>query len=258
MLALIAGQGGLPAYLAPQADYVAALHGFEPAVVADETFRIEHLGNFLNALKDRGVTEVCFAGAVRRPPVDPTEIDAATAPLVERITAVMGAGDDTLLRTVLDIFEEAGFRVRAAHDVAPDLLPDEGVLTQERPDAMARANAERAAKVMGIIGSADVGQACVVSGAQVIALEANLGTDWMLQSLKARTDGYGGLLYKAPKPGQDRRVDLPTIGPETVIAAAEANLHGIVIEAGGVMLLDLEKTLAEANARQRFLWVRGA
>ncbi|MEM7730731.1 MAG: UDP-2,3-diacylglucosamine diphosphatase LpxI [Pseudomonadota bacterium] len=236
---------------------MAALHGFEPAVAVDETFRIEHLGSFLNALKYRGVTEVCFAGAVRRPPIDPAEIDAATAPLVQRIAAVMRTGDDMLLRTVLDIFEQAGFRVRGAHDVAPDLLPGEGVLTAERPDPLARANAERAVKIMDIVGPADVGQACVVSNLQVIALEANLGTDWMLQSLKARTDGYGGLLYKAPKPGQDRRVDLPTIGPDTVIAAAEANLHGIVIEAGGVMVLDLEKTLAEAKARQRFLWVRG-
>lgn len=87
-------------------------------------------------------------------------------------------------------------------------------------------------------------------------MEAALGTDWMLASLKARTDGPGGLFFKAPKPGQDNRVDLPTIGPDTVAAIVEAGLHGIVIEAGGVMVLDLDRTIAEADAARRFLWVR--
>ena len=91
---------------------------------------------------------------------------------------------------------------------------------------------------------------------QALALEGSFGTDWMLDSLTHRSDGGGGILYKAPKPGQDRRIDLPTIGPETVRAASAAKLDGIVIEAGGVMLLDLDETVRSAEDCGLFIWAR--
>lgn len=66
----------------------------------------------------------------------------------------------------------------------------------------------------------------------------------------------GGILAKAAKPGQDRRVDLPTIGPDTISRAADAGLSGVVIEHQSVMVLDFEQTLSDATARNMFLWVR--
>lgn len=256
MLALIAGQGALPEVLAPHADLIAALEGNRPALRPDLTFRLEHLGSVIATLRDKGVTDVCFAGAVKRPDIDPNQIDAATRPLAKRLQATFTQGDDAALRSVLDMFEEAGLTIKAAHDVAPDLLPHAGVLTHTKPDDSAQANATRAADALKIIGAADIGQSCVAAKGQIIAVEAALGTDWMLKSLQHRTDPAGGLFYKAPKPGQDRRIDLPTIGPETITAVAAANLEGIVIEAGGVMVLDLKATIAAADARKLFLWVK--
>ena len=256
MLALIAGQGTLPGYIAPHAGLVTALKGNDPSLPTDLTFRLEHLGTFIATLKDKGVTKVCFAGAVQRPIIDPNQIDAATRPLAKRLQATFTQGDDAALRTVLDIFEDAELAIQGAHEAAPDLLPPKGILTIEHPDTMAHTNANRAAEALNHIGTADIGQGCVAANGQIIAVEAALGTDWMLQSLTHRTDGTGGLFYKAPKPAQDRRIDLPTIGPDTVKAAAAANLHGIAIEAGGVMVLDLQNTIAEANRLKCFLWVR--
>ena len=99
---------------------------------------------------------------------------------------------------------------------------------------------------------------------QVLAVEAQPGTDWMLDSLaqvpspKVQPPGPEGrgLFYKAPKPGQDRRVDLPAIGPETVTRCAAIGLRGLVIEEGGVMILDQTGTVAAADAAGLFLWVR--
>jgi len=206
------------------------------------------------------VTEVCFAGGVQRPSVDPSAIDGATFPLVERIGAAIRAGDDAALRTILGIFEEAGFVIRAAHDLVPSLLPPPGVLTLARPDAAAGADAGRAASIVASLGAVDVGQACVVARGQALALEALPGTDAMLGTLVPRSARLppGGLLYKAPKPTQDRRVDLPTIGSDTVRRAAEAGLQGIVIAAGGVMVLDLPATVTAADRAGLYLWVREA
>ncbi len=256
MLALIAGQGALPEVLAPKAQLIAALGGNRPTLQPDLTFRLEHLGSVIATLLDKGVTEVCFAGAVQRPDIDPNQIDAATRPLSKRLQATFTQGDDAALRSVLDIFEEAGLTIKAAHQVAPHLLPSPGVLTHKQPDDTAHKNAKRAADTLGIIGAADIGQGCVASKGQIIAVEAALGTAWMLESLQRRSDPPGGLFYKAPKPSQDRRIDLPTIGPDTVTQAAAAGLDGIVIEAGGVMVLCLKDTIAEANAKKLFLWVK--
>jgi DUF1009 family protein len=226
-------------------------------VAPDLTFRIERLGSFLQTLKEKGVTEVCFAGSLQRVPLDAAEIDAATMPLVPRMMEALKAGDDAALRTVLAFFEEAGLTIRSAHDIAPDLLPDEDVLTEGAPDDLAQEDAVRAQEIIAAMGAVDIGQACVVHRGQALAVEGLFGTAWMLDSLKGRPDGAGGLLAKAPKPNQDRRIDLPVIGPETVAQASAAGLAGIVLEAGGVMIVDRNETIAAANAAGLFIWVRG-
>jgi UDP-2,3-diacylglucosamine hydrolase len=210
---------------------------------------------------------------------------------VPRMMAALQSGDDAALRTVLGFFEEAGFGVPAAHELVPEVLPPEGVLTRAGPGAAAERDVARAVAAHRAMGAADVGQALVVAQGMVIAVEAQPGTDWMLASLLARggerlpTGGLlddpfgvaadmfggpvvaqrpgrdpglptGGILYKAPKPAQDLRADLPAIGPATVRGAAGAGLEGIVIEAGGVMVLDRDEAVRAADEAGLFLWVR--
>ncbi len=267
MLALIAGQGRLPKLLAEQARqdgrdivYCAFHNAPDTGERPDIVFRMETLGSLVRQLRARGVTEVCFAGGIRRPHFNPLKLSLASLMLVPRFVAALRKGDDGALRALLGLFEENGMAVRGAHEIRPNLLPDEGIATREKPTRADRADAARGAEIVGAMGQADVGQACVVARRQALAIEAMPGTDWMLASLRNRPEGLpdGGLLYKAPKPSQDRRVDLPTIGPGTIRAAAEAGLRGVVIEAGGVMVLDLDDTLAAADAAGLFLWVRPA
>lgn len=254
MLALIAGTGDLPPALVarlPQRPLICAMDGFEPAVAPDLRFRIEHLGSFLQTLKDRGVTRVCMAGAVRRPYIDPAAIDAATAPLVPALMAAIAQGDDGALRGVIAIFEGAGLTVQAAHDIAPDLLPTTGVPTGAQIDAQTQADALLAEETLAEMGRADSGQACLVGAGRVLATEGPDGTDAMLAC-----SAKGAILFKGPKPDQDRRADLPVIGPGTARAAAAAGLSGIVIEAGGVMVLDMPEVIAALDTAGMFLWVR--
>jgi DUF1009 family protein len=295
MLALIAGQGALPGLVLkarPDA-VICELEGYPAGLGPARRFRVERLGSFMAELKAAGVTEVCLAGRVGRPRLDASLVDAPTMPLVPRMMAALQAGDDAALRTVLGFFEEAGFAVRAAHEIVPEVLPLEGVLTRAQPGAAAERDVARVLAAHAALGAADIGQAVVVAQGQVIAVEAQPGTDWMLASLLARggerlpTGGLfddpfgvaadvfggpavmprrgrdpalppGGILYKAPKSGQDLRADLPAIGPETVRGAAAAGLEGIVIAAGGVMMLDRAATVAAADAAGLFLWVRRA
>ena len=218
------------------------------------TFRVEHLGTLLHHLAQSGVRAVCFSGGIRRPQVDPGQIDARTAPLVPLLLAALRQGDDGALRTVIGIFEESGFAVLAAQEIVPELLPRPSVLTHHQPTPQHEADAARAESVHRIIAPADIGQGVIVRRGQVLAVEAQPGTDFMLRSVKGFAEG--ALFFKAPKLGQDRRADLPVIGPTTIERAQASKLSAIVIEAGGVMVMNREATIAAANEASLVLWVR--
>ncbi|WP_298848378.1 LpxI family protein [uncultured Ruegeria sp.] len=260
MLALIAGTGALPTEVVAQLTeqpLICAMEGFLPDdLTADIVFPLEQLGSFIADLTVQGVTEICLAGAVRRPPIDPTRIDAATMPLVPVIQKAIMSGDDGALRAVIGILENAGLHVRAAHEIAPGLLPPLGCLTEAQPSDADMADADRAAGILRAIGIADTGQACAVSRGQALAIEGIFGTSWMLQTLTQRPDAGGGILFKGPKPDQDRRADLPAIGPDTVTDAVAAGLSGIVLEKGGVLVLQQDHVIAECNRLGLFLYIR--
>ena len=261
-LAIIAGQGALPAALVavlPDRPMICALDGFAPeGLEVDQIFRVERLALFLRSLEDQAITQVIFAGAVQRPRLDPSLFDPQTAQMVPRLLAAMQAGDDATLRAVIAIFEEAGFAVVGVEAIAPALLPAAGVLagtlTPQHESDAARAEAITAA-----LGAVDVGQGCVVAQGLCLAVEALPGTDAMLVSLTqipANLRPKGGLYYKAAKPGQDRRIDLPTIGVQTIRLAAEAGLSGIAFQAGSVICLDLAAMITAAQANGLLLWAR--
>ena len=256
MLALIAGTGDLPrAVLAalPDRPLICALEGFAPSVTPDLTFRLERLGSFLTTLKARGITRICMVGGVRRPALVFRHFDLATLRLVPTILRGIRQGDDGALRAFIAVLEARGFAVVGAHEVAPDLLPPPGVLTRAQPADGHRDDAVKGEAQIALMGLADLGQACVLRQGQVMAAETESGTDAMLGAL---TDSAGAILFKAPKPGQDRRADLPVIGLRTAVNAAAAGLAGIVIEEGGVMVLDRAGVIDVLDAQGMFLWVR--
>ncbi len=209
----------------------------------------------MRVLSDQGVTEVCFAGAVKRPRLDPSLFDPATAQLVPRMLAAMQAGDDATLREFIAIFEEEGFEIKAIPDLAPALLPGPGLLAG-KTTPQDEADTTRAAEIVAALGAVDVGQGAIVAQGQCLAVEALPGTDAMLAYVATLTRPPKGVFYKAAKPGQDRRIDLPTIGPHTMQAAAAAGLAGVAFEAGAVICLNLPLMQAEAARLNLFLWAR--
>jgi DUF1009 family protein len=264
-IAVIAGRGALPAMVAAalEGPLVASPEGFAPEGLApDLVFRIERLVPFMDHLAGQGVTRIVFAGAVTRPRLDPALFDPATAQLVPEILSAIRSGDDAALRAVIGMFEDHGFQVIGAHQAAPVLVPGPGLFCGQLTEADRR-DAARAAEIVAAIGAIDVGQAAVVAQGLCLATEALPGTDAMLDfvarhaaALRPDPKGPRGLLYKAAKPGQDLRVDMPAIGPATVAAAAAAGLGGIAWQSGRVLVLGLAATIAEAERHGLFLWAR--
>ncbi|WP_050528213.1 LpxI family protein [Pseudorhodobacter aquimaris] len=264
--AIIAGAGGLPARIyagLAEKPLVAALDGFAPdGLSPDLTFRVERLVPFLNHLLDQGVARVCFGGAVQRPDLDPSLFDPLTAQMVPRLIAAMQAGDDATLREVLKIFEEFDLEIISASDLLPDLTVKAGLLAgQTTPQD--EADATRAEAIVAALGAVDVGQGAVVQAGLCLAVETLTGTDAMLEMVAhipahLRPKSTKGIYFKALKPGQERRIDQPTIGPQTLEMVAKAGLGGVVFEAGGVLVLDQPALIAQAKALGLFLWAREA
>ena len=163
---------------------------------------------------------------------------------------------------MIALFEEGGFTVIGVPEVAPALLPKAGLLAGQTGPRDAD-DAARAGIIARALGAVDVGQGVCVAQGLCLAVEALPGTDAMLTSLADLPPGLRpdprlgrGLYYKAAKPGQDLRIDLPTIGPRTLELVAKAGLGGIVIEAGKVICLDLDQMLRQAALLDLFLWSR--
>jgi DUF1009 family protein len=263
-LGIIAGGGPLPAQVAAAAAaagrpvFIIALEGFADltliAPYAHETFRLGAIGAIRAALKSAGCVDVVMIGPVKRPSLLDLRPDAEGAKYLAKIGRAAFAGDDGLLAAVVRVLGEDGFRVLGAHDILAGVLGPAGLLTATAVPADAAADVQRGVAVLKTIGAADIGQACVVQQGIVLAVEAVEGTDAMLARIPAVSrPGPAGVLIKLAKPGQERRADLPTIGPATIRNAAAAGLRGVAFEAGGTILADRDAMVAAADAAGIFL-----
>lgn len=256
-LAIIAGLGDLPVSIASAAQergqdvHVFRLSGFEEKRLEGfdhETVGIGQIGHLIKRLKKLGCEQVVFAGIVKRPNFSDVKLDMRGAKLLPRVLKAARDGDDALLRVIVGELEAEGFEVIAAEAAAQELTVGEGVIFGREPSEREFADLRKAAAIANELGRLDIGQGCTVCDGLVLAVEAQEGTDRMLGRINDLEDeirgtpaARRGVLVKRPKPIQERRIDLPTIGPATIDRAAEAGLAGIGVEAEGALLLNRDE-----------------
>jgi UDP-2,3-diacylglucosamine hydrolase len=263
-LGILAGGGPLPGRVAEAAlragrrVFVLGFQDFaEPAVI--ERFphayvRLAAAGQLLATLRAAGCRDLVLIGPVRRPSFRDLRPDAEGTRILARIGRALFAGDDGLLAALVRVLGEEGFVVRGAHEFLADALGGVGPLGRHRPDAQAEADIAHGVVVVRAMGALDIGQGCVVQGGLTLAVEALEGTDRMLERAGTlRQPGPGGVLVKLVKPGQERRADMPTLGPRSMEAAAAAGLRGIAFEAGGTLFTDRAACIVAADRLGLFL-----
>lgn len=269
-LAVICGSGSLPFAVA---DAVAgrgrrvvlfAIRGWaDPQRVASYPHHWAALGQFgwfCRMARREGCRDVVFIGSLVRPAIWRIRPDFKTLLLLPRIVGLFRGGDDHLLSGVAKIFEEHGFRLVGAHEIAPDIVMPEGVLGHRQPNERDHADIAIGLALLHATSPFDVGQAVVVADQRVLAIEAAEGTDHMLARIaelrkngRVAAPGGRGVLIKASKRGQDRRVDLPSIGPLTVAGAARAGLAGIAVVAGSTIVAEPQRIGAAADDERLFV-----
>lgn len=263
-LGIIAGGGDLPIRICQacerdgrpffvvaidqQAD-TAQLSRFPHAVI-----RLGAAGKALKLFKNEGVRDLVMAGKVSRPSLAQLRPDAEALKFFATVGKGAG-GDDDLLTRIANYFQDKhGFTVVSVGDVLGRTGVDSGVLTQAAPDAARQRDIERGLFVLKTMGPADVGQAVVVQEGLVLGVEAIEGTDALIDRCGLlKRPGPGPVLIKIAKPGQDDRIDLPTIGEQTIARASAAGFSGIAIEADRTIIVDRDETVSAADRAGLFL-----
>ncbi|MCJ2014414.1 LpxI family protein [Methylobacterium sp. J-076] len=274
-LVLIAGAGRLPELVADSLERAGkpfrmiALRGFTGRPLrgrADATVDLLDLAATLAHLDSWGPATVVPAGSVARPTAAAIFNAGAAWRNRDALREIAGGGDDRLLRAALGLVEENGHRVLGVHEAAPDLLCPEGPLGLVKADGEALASIATGRAVLDALSPFDVGQAVAVAGDRVLAVEGPEGTDKMLARARALgrkpfgrgRANAGTVLVKAPKAGQDLRIDLPAVGPRTIRNAHAAGCAGLALRAGGTLVIDRVATAAEADRLGLFVIGFGA
>jgi DUF1009 family protein len=269
-LGIIAGGGDLPRAVATSARadgravHVIALSGSADGDwVGDfphEWASLGAPGQAIKSFRAAGVTDVLLVGKVDRPNFADLKLDMKGVMLLPRALKAARAGDDALLRFLVTMFEEEGFRAAGVAEAAPGLVCSEGNLGRLAPDDDHRADMTRAFAIVRALGALDVGQAAVVCEGLALAVEAAEGTDRMIEriatlreALRGTPARRRGVLVKALKPTQDAKTDMPVIGLATVEKAAAAGLAGIGLQAGGALIVDKAAVAARADALGLFV-----
>jgi DUF1009 family protein len=263
-LAIIAGGGSFPAAVADavkrrnRRPVIFAVRGWaDPKVIeryAHHWIAFGQAGRFFRLANAEGCREAVFIGTSLRPALTQIRPDWRMLRLMPRIAAAFRGGDDRLLSSIAALFEEEGMRIIGVADVAPEIIVPVGTLGRHAPSERDRADISYGFELIAALGAFDIGQAVVVADRHVVAVEASEGTDNMLMRVaQLRSDGRltkprgVGVLVKAPKPGQDRRFDLPAIGPRTIEHVARAGLGGLAVAAGSAIVAEPDKTSAAAD-----------
>lgn len=269
-LGIISGLGDLPVSIAENCVaagrdvYVVRLKGFEEPKLEQypgDVVGLGELGKLFKLLGEANCKQVTFAGIVKRPNFKDLKVDLTGAKLLPKVISAARKGDDALLSLMVSEFERNGFEVIGSDEVHEGLLVEQGCLTDARPNENDLVDIQKAVDVAGELGRLDIGQGCIVVSGLVLCVEAQEGTDAMLdrciilpKELKGTNEQRAGVLLKRPKPNQERRIDLPTAGISTLEKAAAANLAGIALEAGGALLLDRDSVIARANELGVFIY----
>jgi len=255
-LGIIAGNGSFPLEIARNAasrgiQTRAALHIGEsdtrlPGEVGKSIWlRVGQLGAIIKFFKKEGVTDVVFAGGIRRIKLfGGVKLDLRGLSLIARLASKK---DDAVLRGVASEIEREGMRVVAPHLLLQKSLAQQGVLSRRDLTPSEIADAKVGFAVARTSGDLDIGQTVVSFDGVVVAVEAVEGTDRTLERAGDLTSKRGGVVVKLCKRHQDIRLDLPTVGLGTIETMAKAGLTALVLEAGKTIILDPLETIAAAN-----------
>ena len=209
------------------------------------------IGRIFQILKSQNIKNICMVGYIPRPnsPKDYLNfryLNVQTLSILFQSIGILRGGDASLFKKINSLLEKRGYKIIGASEIAPNLTLKGGLYSSKSVSKVEFENIKKAKQCAEMTGYLDIGQAVVVKNGRVLAIEAAEGTDVMLERvacLGGISIKRGGVILKSAQINQDERVDMPTIGPNTIKNVVKANLSGVAITADNVIVLDFQKVI---------------
>lgn len=262
-LAIIAGNGSIPFYLIEECkkigrEYCLIIiegHGKELSEKYDPDYivSLSKMGRAVKYVKNIGIKHILMVGGVKRPSLKNIIPDLWTAKFLTTISSKV-SGDNSVLSKLTKALEKEGFIIVAPEEVLPNLICPKGTLGKVKPNQQNNEDISTGYRIAKIIGANDIGQSIIIENGLVIAVEAAEGTDRMIKrSLSLKKEKKAGVLIKVIKPMQDKRIDRPVIGIDTIKAAKKAGLDGIALESNEILILNYSDVILYADEEGLFV-----
>lgn len=262
-LAIIAGNGSIPFYLIEECNKIGREycliiiegHGKELSEKYDPDYivSLSKMGRAVKYVKNIGIKHILMVGGVKRPSLKNIIPDLWTAKFLTTISSKV-SGDNSVLSKLTKALEREGFIIVAPEEVLPNLICPKGTLGKVKPNQQNNEDISTGYRIAKIIGANDIGQSIIIENGLVIAVEAAEGTDRMIKrSLNLKKEKKAGVLIKVIKPMQDKRIDRPVIGIDTIKAVKKAGLDGIALESNEILILNYSDVILYADEEGLFV-----
>ena len=213
---------------------------------------IGKFGKIINLIKSKKCKKVIFAGNIDKPTISKLKLDLKGLYYIPRIVRASKLGDAAILRELIKILAENKIKVIKLNTFNPELTLKKGCLTKNKPTKLDKKNINNGIQFLKRSNAYNHSQALVIGDDKIISLEKRKGTKHMLKSIK-KTKDKKNILIKLPKSKQDLRVDLPTIGLDTIKDCKKVGIKGIVLKANQNIFLDKRKSISYANNNKIFI-----
>jgi UDP-2,3-diacylglucosamine hydrolase len=214
---------------------------------------IGQFGKIINILKKNNCNKVLFAGKVDKPKFSKLKLDFKGIYYIPRIIKSSKLGDAAILKEIIKILKKEKINTLRSTIFTPELSLKKGIYSKTKPDTQDKKDINKSIKALNKTGAYSYSQGVVSRNSKVIAIEGKGGTQKMLRNIKNKKNG---VLVKFPKKKQDIRVDLPTVGLNTLKQCTKAGLRGIVLKHKKNILLDKKKCIQYANKNKMFILVK--
>ena len=214
---------------------------------------IGQFGRIIGILKKNNCNKVLFAGKVDKPNFSKLKLDFKGIYYIPRIIKSSKLGDAAILKEIIKILKKEKINTLSSTIFTPELSLKKGIYSKTKPDTQDKKDINKSIKVLNKTGAYTYSQGAVSRNNKVIAVEGREGTQKMLNNIKNKDNG---VLVKFPKKKQDTRVDLPTVGLNTLKQCTKAGLKGIVLKHKKNILLDKKKCIQYANKNKMFILVK--
>ena len=217
---------------------------------------IGQFGKVLNILKENNCKKVLFAGKVNKPNFSKLKLDFKGIYYIPRIIKASKLGDAAILKEIIQILSQNKIKTINSLLFNPELSLKKGNYSKIKPNKQDQSDIKKAIKTLNNLRQYNFSQGVVVRNKKVVSIEGKGGTKQMLEKSRSKKFRNHGVLVKFPKKKQDLRVDLPTIGLETLKQSKTAGLKGIVIKSKQHIFLDETKCIKFANKNKMFILVK--